>query len=458
MSALTSPLAERVGIPLKSYNANKKITCLERGRKIRMEKAELLISTEVPKSFTDVLYLTNQGQIPPEIKRLLKARKLSSAIIPMDKFIQIRDRLDLIGTVIIDTEGLDRLQQKLARIIECLEIENIGVILLTNRVDVPIKSFSLAPTETSFSLTSTMKLVSVDELWVRVSVNLAYRKKSFGIAVKPAGLLKQAQTIHRNKLAEQLQMTSALVDNLAEQLRLAGLVQQDFLPTALPHTDEVRWATVFLPAEWVSGDIYNIVRIDEQHIGFYVADVVGHGMPAALLTIFLKQSLVMRETMERNYRVFSPAEVMKNLNERMAAQKFSGYQFATCCYCLLNIKTLQLTYARAGHPYPILIRSGQQPEQLEIRGSLLGVFDNVEYIQQTIQLQAGDKLLLYSDGAEPFIGRFDDLTGFRFKEQFCQVKDLPIVELMDRLGEFAQNQKVDLAEVDDITAAGLEIL
>jgi sigma-B regulation protein RsbU (phosphoserine phosphatase) len=423
-----------------------------------MEKTELRTLTGVVKSFTDVLYLTNREQMPLEIKRLLKSRKLSYAILPIDKFIQIRDRLNLVGTVIIDTEGLDSSQQQLARIIESLEMENIGVILLIDRLNVPIKSFSLAPKETSFSLTSTIKSVSVEELWLRISINLAYRKKSSGIAARHPGLLKQAQIIHRNKLAEQLNMTGTLVDNLAEQLRLAGLVQQDFLPSALPNTDEVRWATLFLPAEWVSGDIYNVVRIDEQHIGFYVADVVGHGMPAALLTIFLKQSLVLRETLERNYHVFSPAEVMKSLNERMAAQKLSGYQFATCCYCLLNTKTLQLTYARAGHPYPVLIRSGQQPEQLEIRGSLLGVFDNVEYIQQTIQLHAGDKLLLYSDGAESFIGSFNDVTGFHFKEQFCEVKGLPIVELMDKIDEFVQNQKVDLSEVDDVTAVALEIL
>jgi len=439
-----------LGAGSKSYNAAEKDNY--------MEKAELISLTEIPQNFVDVLYLTNEGQMPHEIKRLLKQRKLSFAVLPIDKFINIRNQLELVGTVIIDAEDLNRTQQQLARIIESLEIENIGVILLTDRMDVPIKSFSLAPANTSFSLTNTTKSVSIDELWVRISVNLAYRKKSSGIAVKPAGPPKHTQRISRNNLAQQLQMTGALVDSLTEQLRLAGLVQQDFLPTQLPNTEEVQWATAFLPAEWVSGDIYHIVRVDEQHIGFYVADVVGHGMPAALLTIFLKQSLVMRETIESNYHVFSPAEVMRNLNAKMTAQKLSGYRFATCCYCLLNTKTLQLTYARAGHPYPIFIRSGQQPEQLEIRGSLLGVFEQAEFIQETIQLHSGDKLLLYSDGAEPFIGSFSDLTGFHFKEQFCEIKDLPIIELMDRLHELAQNQKVEASEVDDITIVGLEIL
>jgi len=424
-----------------------------------MEKAELLTAIELPARFTDVLYLTNQGNIPSEIKRLLKQRKLTSKTLPIDKFSQIRDRLDLIGTVIINAEELDKSQQqKLARIIESLEMENVGVILLTHRVELPVKSFSLAPAKSSFSMAGTLESVSIDELWTRVSVNLAYRKKSSGLAVKPALPPRQVQSIYKNKLAQQLSMTGAMVDNLAEQLRLAGLVQQDFLPTQLPNINEVRWATLFLPAEWVSGDIYNIVRIDEQHIGFYVADVVGHGIPAALLTIFVKQALVMRETIESNYRIFSPAEVVKNLNARMAGQKLSGYQFATCCYCLLNIKTLQLTYARAGHPYPVLIRPQEQPRQLEIRGSLLGVFNNSEYIQETVQLQPGDKFLVYSDGIENFIGSFDEVTGFRFSEEFCDIKDLPIPEMFGKLNSLAQSQKVAPSEVDDITAVGLEIL
>jgi len=350
-----------------------------------MGKVKLLTTIEQEKSFTDVLYLASQNHIPFEIKRLLKRRKLSYRILPIDKFSKVRGRLALIGTVIIDTKDSDTShQQQLARIIESLEMENIGMILLSDRQEMPVKSFSLSPSKTSFSMLNSMKSVSIDELWAKISANLAYRKQSSGITTKPLVPRKHVLRIHRNKLAEQLSMTKSLADNLAEQLRLAGLVQQDFLPTHMPNTDEVRWASIFMPVEWVSGDIYDMVRIDEQHIGFYVADVVGHGMPAALLTIFLKQALLMRETYDSNYRIFPPTEVIKNLNVRMAAQKLSGYQFATCCYCLLNTKTRQLTYARAGHPYPILIRPGQQPEQLQIRGSLLGVFEPVSYTHLTL--------------------------------------------------------------------------
>ena len=424
-----------------------------------MARIELPSRVEILKSFTDVLYLTNEAQMPFELRRLLKGKKLSCAVLEIDKYPQIRDRLEQVGTAIIDAEGLDASQQqRLGQIIESLESEKIGVVLLTGRVEKPLKSFSLAPSKSSFSMASSMESVSVDELWVRISMNLAYRKKSDGIAVKPAGPPGEMQRLYKNNLAEQLHMTEALVDNLAEQLRLAGLVQQDFLPAQLPNTERIRWATVFQPAEWVSGDIYDILRIDEEHIGFYIADVVGHGLPAALLTIFLKQALVMRETVESDYSIFRPVEVVKNLNVRMAAQKLSGYQFATCCYCLLNTETLNLTYCRAGHPYPILIRRGEEPEQLEARGSLLGIFTEAEFVERTIQLESGDKLLLYSDGADRFIGGYGDETGFHFNEEFCELGKSSIAEIMDALTAFTHNRKVDIAEVDDVTAVGLEIL
>jgi len=208
----------------------------------------------------------------------------------------------------------------------------------------------------------------------------------------------------------------------------------------------------------VSGDIYDIKPVDEQHVGFYVVDVVGHGMPAALLTIFVKQAIIMCETVQNNYRVLSPSELMKNVNMRMSAQELSDFQFATCCYCLLNINTLQLTYCGAGHPYPILIRRKEQPQCLETEGLLLGIFQEAEYTQQTVQLQHGDKLLLYSDGAAPFISSSNGTATFDFSDEFREITGRPIVEMMDRLSVLVQNKKTSPSEIDDVTAVGLEIL
>ena len=418
-----------------------------------MEKVESHSFVDLDKSFIDVLYITNREQMPLEIKQLFNQKGVSYRVLPADKFPEARRNLDLIGAVVIDMKG-GKSSQQLVQIIESLDTKRIGAILLADKTKLPVGSPSQSPSVTDSKASGIPEVFSLDELWVRLSANLKNQKRSSGPAVSP----KPVKASYKNRLAEQIDTARMLIENLAEQLRLAGLVQKDFLPTKLPQTDKIRWATIFLPAEWVSGDIFDVVRVDEDHIGFYLADVVGHGMPAALLTIFLKQALVMRRTIENNYRIFSPSEVVKNLNIRMAAQKLSGYQFATCCYCLLNIKTLELTYARAGHPYPILIRDGRSLEQLEIRGSLLGVFEQAEFPQQTIKLKPGDKLLLYSDGADSLIGGFSNRVGFCFTKEFEEIKHLPIDGMLDIFNSHIQNQGIEQAEIDDITMVGLEIL
>jgi sigma-B regulation protein RsbU (phosphoserine phosphatase) len=425
-----------------------------------MGKTRSAGNTEGLTTFTDVVYLSDKTDMPAEIRRLFRHKKVSFCLLPLDKYDEIRTRPDLVGTVLVDAEGIDTSQDlRLGRILESLERDNIGIVLLTQRIRRPVRSFSLVSSESSFSMPGTVESISLDDIWARIRINLADRKKqNSGVTTKRPILTSLTERIWRGHPTDQLQAEDAFVDGLKEQLRLAGLVQRDFLPSQLPNSEEVRWAATFLPAEWVSGDIYDIARIDEQHVGFYVADAVGHSMPAALLTMFIKQALQMRQTVENSYRIFAPAEVVKNLNQKMTGQKLSGYQFVTCCYCMLNLKTRQLSFARAGHPYPILLRKDQPPQQLETRGSLLGVFENAEFVQQSVQLERGDRLLLYSDGAESLIGRLHDKEGFQYTDEFLALNDGSITEIVDRLTEMATHRQVNPAEIDDLTIIGLQLL
>ncbi|MDD5134678.1 MAG: SpoIIE family protein phosphatase [Phycisphaerae bacterium] len=243
---------------------------------------------------------------------------------------------------------------------------------------------------------------------------------------------------------------------LETQLKMAGAIQRDFLPRSLPDSDKLNWSVTFMPADWVSGDIYDITRLDEEHIGFYLADAVGHSMPAALLTMFLKQAIQMRQTTGSEYEIFTPLEVINNLNLKMYAQQLSGCQFATCCYCLLNTKTLHLDYCRAGHPYPILIDKQNNPSQLQTRGALLGVFDNAQFDQGSVQLQSGDKLILYSDGAESFIETGQSSDGVKLQKDFSGITALPAIQLTSEFERLIGLSR-DTAERDDITMIVLEI-
>jgi serine phosphatase RsbU (regulator of sigma subunit) len=387
----------------------------------------------------DVLVLTNKPEILPQVARLLSLRGLTYLKMSADAFSKIHGKLALIGTTIIDAAGLTLTQQKnLLTIIDALEAQHIATILLNSWVEVE---------DGRHTISGKLYSATLEELGGRVQANIAYRKRTAAISTP-------AQPKHEQDTAAK----ALMADMMAEQLKMAGRVQRDFLPSHLPNTEKIRWATLFKPAEWVSGDMYDIVRLDEHHIGCYVADAVGHSLPAALLTIFLKQAIAMRETVGKTYKIFEPVEVIQSLNRRMTQQKLSGCQFATCCYCLLNIDTLKLTFARGGHPYLVLVRQDGSIQQLQIRGPLLGIFEHAEYRQESVQLEKGDKLFLYSDGVEPLIGKFDTHSGFVFTEEFHSIKHLPVKEAIDALNTIIANTTFAAAEIDDITVVGLEIL
>src|SRR5688572_14420194 len=170
------------------------------------------------------------------------------------------------------------------------------------------------------------------------------------------------------------------LNRIDEELRLAARLQQDFLPKELPEVGQVRFHTLYRPAGYVSGDLYDVMRLDENHIGFYMADAVGHGVPAALLTMFIKQALVTKEIIPGGYRLVPPGESLARLNQTLVDQNLAHATFATALYGVINVRSLQITVARAGHPAPMLLRAtGGQIEPIQPDGGLLGVFPNETY-------------------------------------------------------------------------------
>lgn len=377
----------------------------------------------------DTLILSNQEKVFDQIMKLIEEKDYVWCKSNVEDFLEIIDKFDFIGTVVMETSDIPKTQREhIAEAIRTLDAKGVATVLINNHINFPIGNFDLV---------SVLETGSVEELRGRVVTNITYHKK-----------LTKVDEIIEDQHTEELE----------EQLIMAGQVQRDFLPAGLPDNKYVKFASIFQPADWVSGDIYDATRLDEQHIGFYIADAVGHSMPAALLTMFLKQAMVMRETVGNDYRIFSPEEVMSSLNNKMAEQKLSGSLFATCCYCLLNIRTMQLQYARAGHPYPLLINKKNKVKQLQARGSLLGVFPDAQFKQETVQLKQGDRLFMFSDGAEHIIGTPQDNGDLYLHEDFQSLTELSIDKMVDTFDILVRNRTLTGAERDDITILGLEIL
>jgi len=382
--------------------------------------------------FVDVLFISTEGIARPEIGEILDNENFSWQNTAFDTFLETEFDPETIGTAVIDAESItDCNLKKWLEIISLLDRANIPTVLYGNTDNINVKKFKMLNV---IEKTSARHIIPV------IKISNVYRKRA--IEIKNYNPDVSAKDHH----AQQLET----------QLKMAGAVQRDFLPQTLPDSEKFKWSVAFMPADWVSGDIYDITRLDEKHIGFYLADAVGHSMPAALLTMFLKQAFQMRQTIGNKYKIFSPPEVIDNLNEKMFAQHLSGCQFATCCYCLLNTQTMNLSYCRAGHPYPILIRKNNPPQQLQTRGSLLGVFDNASFEQSSVQLVPGDKLLLYSDGAEPFIGSAGNDASLEFSKWFLEVVKLPAEAITSEFESITRQHKT-FAELDDISLIVLEI-
>jgi sigma-B regulation protein RsbU (phosphoserine phosphatase) len=253
--------------------------------------------------------------------------------------------------------------------------------------------------------------------------------------------------------------TRFYMHRLDEELRLAARVQQDFLPKALPKVGDVRFQVLFRPAGHVSGDLYDVMRLDETHVGFYMADAVGHGMPAALLTMFLKQALTTKEIFPGGYRILPPNQTMQKLNDSLVGQNLSQATFATALYGNINTKTLELTFARGGHPNPVLIRSDGSMEILEAGGSLLGIFPEESFEQATVQLQPGDRFFVYSDGVELAFTDDVSLDAQRWLAELHARRELPTEQILREFAEYLDRPDGNAnKKKDDLTVIAVDVV
>lgn len=248
------------------------------------------------------------------------------------------------------------------------------------------------------------------------------------------------------------------MQRIDEELRMAARLQQDFLPKTMPRFGSIGFHALWRPAGYVSGDIYDIFRLDETHVGFYIADAVGHGVPAALLTMFIKHSLVTKEIKNQAYRLLEPGETLTRLNDALARQNLSTGTFCTACYCVLDLQSLVLEVASAGHPMPMLLRGGDLPRGIPIEGSLLGVFEGETYRTSSVQLRHGDRVVLYTDGVEvAFSNDSEQPSQDRFHEELFKRRLAGGDQLIQEIARHLDFEVGSLNPRDDLTLLVLGI-
>jgi sigma-B regulation protein RsbU (phosphoserine phosphatase) len=188
----------------------------------------------------------------------------------------------------------------------------------------------------------------------------------------------------REQLAQQLL-------TIQKELETARQIQLSILPSEIPKMEGLDIAARYVPMTSVAGDFYDFIVLDERHIGILVADVSGHGMPAALIASMLKIALSAEAA-----HVADPARVLLGLNQALCG-KFQ-HHFVTAAYLYLDMEKRTLTYAGAGHPPLLLWGDSEGVRSVEENGLFLGKFSFATYTSVELPLRAADRILLYTDG------------------------------------------------------------
>jgi sigma-B regulation protein RsbU (phosphoserine phosphatase) len=252
-------------------------------------------------------------------------------------------------------------------------------------------------------------------------------------------------------------------NRLEEDLAAAAEIQQSLIPASSPEVENCCFAYRFIPSDLSGGDIFNVHRLDEEHVAIYIVDVSGHGVPAAMVTVSVAQSLqphgrtILKEHQPGHpyYRLASPVEVLNKLDQQYPMERFDKY--FTTVYMVLNTRTGELQYSNAAHPLPILLRNSGQIELLEAGGPIIGMGNMVPFEPGECTLKPGDRLYLYTDGISEFANHNDEF----FDEDRMYVElirhrnrslDESCEKLLQALQEFAGGRKAQ----DDISLLALE--
>ncbi|MBF0287168.1 MAG: SpoIIE family protein phosphatase [SAR324 cluster bacterium] len=245
-----------------------------------------------------------------------------------------------------------------------------------------------------------------------------------------------------------------LTQRITQELEQARKTQRALLP-APPSIPGCLIATKYEPMEQIGGDFYDIFELNRHEIGLLVADVTGHGIPAALISFMV--SSLFKTTAPKLQDI---EETIFQVNNALEG-KIPQDKFATTFYCIYNTHTNELTYSNMGHPPGYLIRP-QTQEILELQsgGILLGILPikRNQYKSSSVLLKPGDKVFLYTDGLIEMPNQSGNIFGRKKLEEFLlNHQHLPINDLIEEAYLYILTYSGAEAYTDDITLVGLEL-
>jgi phosphoserine phosphatase RsbU/P len=240
--------------------------------------------------------------------------------------------------------------------------------------------------------------------------------------------------------------------SIENELAIAREIQSSILPSGVPELSRLGISAAYCPMTAVAGDFYWFIATDPNRAGFLVADVSGHGVPAALIASMIKVAMQSVVTCADD-----PAAVLRGVERVLCGQLRD--QFVSAAYLWLDTENGKALYSAAGHP-PLLRWSQGKLERVQSNGFVFGALSDGAYPVCEIPIATGDRFLLYTDGmTEPENARGESFGDRRLEEVVRENQFRPSSELSDRLlSELRQWQRASAAQQDDITLIVIDVL
>ncbi|MFN0011896.1 MAG: PP2C family protein-serine/threonine phosphatase [Phycisphaerales bacterium] len=210
-----------------------------------------------------------------------------------------------------------------------------------------------------------------------------------------------------DQVKRQLELERAVKAAAARELErheaetaVAVMVQRAFIPNRMPAIDGLEAGVLYRPGSSLSGDMFDLVQLDDDHAGFFVADAMGHGVAAALLTMLVSRLLPMKDTGPSGERLVPPGEAMTRFNRAFLQRRADDSTMVTAVYGVIDLRTGRTTLASAGHPLPVVVGPRGETREIDVGGPSAGLDEHAAYEEASFTLQDGETLLLYTDGFE----------------------------------------------------------
>ena len=242
--------------------------------------------------------------------------------------------------------------------------------------------------------------------------------------------------------------------SIENELAVARQLQFSILPTSTPDVTNLRIAASYLPMTAVAGDFYEFLPVDQHRAGFLIADVSGHGVPAALIASMIKIAVQSVATWAND-----PGALLRRLGNILAVQ-LRG-QFVSAAYLWIDTETRTARYSAAGHPPLLCWRpAAGELQRIESNGLIFGVFPDAEYPVCDLPLASGDRFLLYTDGvSEPENAAGNAFGDLRLEQVVRGNQSCTASELSERLlAELRNWQPASTTQQDDITLLVIDVL